>query len=315
VIGGTSRRFATTTTRLREAASHNKDLVALLDESVLLSSQVELLSSSSLSSNEEVAKELQHLRTSEVTALIKDIAYALNNNHDNSADDEEEEEEDGAPPTTTTLSDISQQLDEAILDGYQSTFTVAEFDEWTQHIETLYTDFQSKLVDSNNNRLLAPAASEESLMTKVVDQLETRLEQLRTLIAPRSTVFPRIPMATLGDQSPASTEETKLGQPETETFSDPTSKESSFLKAPTTSTKEEGSFFMDVVEVESPSASESESGNSTTPDEGFDTVTAVVSVAAIGAMAVTKLPFIAAGIALGPLLKLSIAHVQNALNQ
>ena len=241
--------------------------------------------------------------------MIEDVAHAQKNYHDhdnhNIAD---EEEEDGALPTTT-LSDISQQLDQAILDGYQSTFTVAEFDEWMQTVAMLYTYFQSKLANNSNNRqLLSPDASEESTMTKVVDQLETRLEQLQTLIAPRSTVIPRIPivMATLTHQSTlSSTEETKLGQPEAATSSDSTtSKEPSTVKAITTttaSTKEEGAFFMDVLlKDESPSESESESEesgkNSTTSDEGFDAVTAVMSVAAIGAVAVTKGPFFAAGL-------------------
>jgi hypothetical protein len=108
MIGSNSRQFATTTTRLREAGYHNKDLLALLDELMLLSSQVELHSSLSLSSSAEVVKELQHLRISEVTALIEDIVHALNKNHNHnySAD---EEEEDGAPPTATTLSGINHE--------------------------------------------------------------------------------------------------------------------------------------------------------------------------------------------------------------
>jgi hypothetical protein len=46
----------------------------------------------------------------------------------------------------------------------------------------------------------------------------------------------------------------------------------------------------------------------------METVQAVVSIAAIGAVAVTKIPFFAAGIALGPLIKSSILYAQNAMN-
>jgi hypothetical protein len=280
----------------------NDNVLLLLDESVLLYEKLQnqrWLSSRTT----EIEKDIHALRESEVTALIEDIAIRTATT--TSTPDEE---------PSLTLSELSQQLDQAMMEGYQSTFTQEELDDWVRHIDHLYAQLQSRM-----------GGNEESVIVEDPDPLESyksRLEQLRTLITPITSPRPNVAglaptfltlipkknstiaiedaatATTTKDKSSSTTDKVTVGDP-----------------ALTKTTKKliEKSTASSEATNESRSIPNTNSEASNDNDDTMETVQAVVSVAAIGAAAVAKIPFLAAGVALGPLIKSSILYAQNAM--
>ncbi len=160
---------------LQSTLSQN-EIWSLIDEAVLLYSAVEETPMLSWSSDQTVSNELKQLRKAEVTLLLEDMFMA--NNHLSRDSD-----------VTQDLSwnDLTQQFDQAIFEEYQSiTFTEKEeeWDAWTQRIQHIQVLLEAKLTQSKlitNHQTLKCAAPTFDFVT--------RLQQLQTLVPPRSSWY------------------------------------------------------------------------------------------------------------------------------
>ncbi|KAL3921981.1 MAG: hypothetical protein SGILL_002452, partial [Bacillariaceae sp.] len=190
----------------------------------------------------------------------------------------------------------------------------------------------SSSVSKHNTASAIPQPTKAS--TK--EQIETRLEQLTVLIDPLGES--RIPTPLVGTQTeedtvPRSTTPSTTTAAATETLAN--SKDSS-SELSETNTVPKGAFFASLSDE---SADQDATENNTTTNdrsstsadewaamaltsnattlgsEAADVVSAVVSVAAIGAAAVTKLPIIAAGVAMGPIVSASVAYAKGRMSE
>jgi hypothetical protein len=283
-------------TRLYETTTFidDEDFLALMDESVLLYSKVQHLS---LSTDKEIDRDLQKLREAEVTALVEDIVYAQIKDDDDDDDDKQ--------PATTTLYELGQKLDQAMLNGYQSTFTQEELDEWVHYIQSLYSNFESKLAAAASSDASEPATTTAMTTTSPLESLQTRLEQLRTLIAPTSLssgkpLLSSLPLQPNSDSSSKqsiaasvpsgvvnSSADQLLNVVESDNADNPDEKKikESFFFA--TSLNEESNSTTTTTPVETATREEESSDSTTSKKEesssdSLDAISAVVSFAALG---------------------------------
>jgi hypothetical protein len=167
---------STRTQRLHSTLSE-EDVATLLDEAVLLYSAVDYASQSS---DESVSDEMKQLRRTEVSSLVEDMILA-------SSSSETSLKESLSKPQTEKLFDdmslveLSQQLDQAILEGYQSTCSEEELDAWTERIETIQVSFEAKMAQQSIVKEKEPASLVEKSGPTYGD-FETRLRQLQTVI-------------------------------------------------------------------------------------------------------------------------------------
>jgi hypothetical protein len=183
------------TTQLSLSSDNEDDHQLLLDESVLLYSQV--LRQQDIGDT-EVENDIEILRKNELTTLVEDVVFDAaagmgdNNAAETTVELEEEEE---------TLMYVSQSLDHQILLGYQSTFTEDEFDRWVQGIDSLYMKIQTQLAALPSASSLLTEATTATTnnanmkKTTTLAQLHVRLESMRTLIDPVGKGRLRLPLA------------------------------------------------------------------------------------------------------------------------
>jgi len=267
----------------------------LLDEAVLLYYKVGY---QELSSNSDLDEELKDLRKSEVISLIEDVVFP--------------KEE------PRSVEEILRLLDTAILEGYESTFTPDEFDDWAESIQALHMEL-------NHRTNSLPTESNH------VDQLRQRLSDLETLISPTPRTSPRIatgvpPLLGVESADPSSAKGSSSAKPVLSSLDDDFSSDDDF---PTSKALEVECDLSSPRSSDERTSTEASKARNTTSDvkdsvesevheseaESADIVTSVVSAAAIGAVAVTKAPFFAAGIALSPAIKSVIAYAKDSMNR
>jgi hypothetical protein len=204
LVVSTIKAFSVTTCRHRypskrhESSSDdyfdnaNDNLSVLLDEAVTLYSKV--------GSKKDDANDIAGLRKRELIWLVEDVALAMTMRQSeetivgNENTIHNERDEAGIISTIETLSigQLSYLLDACILQGYQSTFTEQELDEWVQKVEYLSLELERRLLAGGTSSgasqaVLKEAApiddKEEEKSGGSVKELATRLEQYRILIA------------------------------------------------------------------------------------------------------------------------------------
>lgn len=172
----TAAAAATTRTNSNENG-HNiqptKRFQQLMDDAILLYSKVEYLPP-------DMSKDLIELRRNDVVALVEDIVFAQNK----IVDSQHEERE----PYKSPLLLLSQEIDETILEGYKSTFTKQELEDWVERIESLQIQLETLLEGTNQSpkellRQIYSSTISTSPAT-TLKSLESRLEQLRNVIYP-----------------------------------------------------------------------------------------------------------------------------------
>ena len=332
----------TKSTRLRNTPDDDPEVFFnLLDESVLLYSRIQ---TSSMSSNQEIEGDIKNLRKAETTLLIEDIVFAAYEAKNN--------DERPIPATTPTtpaiasLSDLTKQLDEAILEGYQSTFSPEELDAWTNKIQSLYLSLESRLATpAIEGSFVKEAEMTEPPKTSLesLSRAETRLEELRTLIAPTSSSIQEIleMKQQQQQQNPQNLEAVGPSSPAAEQNRTTATTSTVVSKERSTSHRAEQLSPNDKLKVE---GSRGKTTNKKSSID-MDTVNAVISAASLGeyfslllfvkekphpylalihnlycfgsfpgAVAITKLPLFAAGIVLGPVVQASIEKAQAALD-
>lgn len=165
----------------------------LLDESVLLYSQVSRI----IDSESTAAKEndLETQRINELTSLIEDVVFkGIRESRDDAIQTTGFEEGhalkniDVEEQKPTNLDEISWALDQQILHGLPSIVTDEELDQWVGRIDTLYGELQSHLT------ALPPADASTTTTTldvnipvtttPTLDLLRVRLESMRSVIDP-----------------------------------------------------------------------------------------------------------------------------------
>lgn len=279
--------------------SVEKDLFALLDEAVLLYSALDC---AQLSSDEQIANELKDLRKRELTSLVQDAVTATRILPEPTEEESTSNFEDGLPIQTMSLMELSLQLDRTILEGYESTFSEEELTAWTLRIESIRDLFEEKL--KRQERMLAPSPAQ---LDDVLLEYKTRLGYLQDLV-PLPATWKSMTVVAQDGSNPNSekSEERQIAPACNSTIG---------------VGKEEDESLTQALEAQSEDASAlAEADHQPLPPKvqsntGVDTVSAVISAAALGAAAVTHIPFFAAGIALSPLVKETINYAKTQFQQ
>jgi hypothetical protein len=333
----------------------------LLDEMVLLYSHIGL-SDSVTTQMEEYDIDIQALRKRELTNLMEDTVWAyqgpvIQPSSEHHKDDNVNDDNDGSGSTSNTdrrrdgqtLGEISLALDEAILMGYQSTFTPEELDDWVKRIESLHTKYDEQL--KMGNRLFPADDDEPSLETVAADAattttscestitikevLQSQLESLRILVDPMGKYQRHMPVITTKTDIIESRNPALSLANQDDNGKDQDNPDISLVASDTvestpscTSSISSGISVEDAISELAPASSSvlyaSEATALTVDDETTnaaikhqdtaDVVGAVVSVAALSAAAVTKIPFFVAGVALAPAIQSSIAYAKGRMN-
>lgn len=349
---------------------------SLLDESVLLYAKLarEFLPES------EVELDLVNLRKRELSQLIQDtvvvattpdgspssfIASSGDNDGSSVVADLTPETERNGPQS---VREISVALDQAILQGYQSSFSEGELAEWVEGIESLYKAFQiqtkrlqsadertrwssmkamvpletpnddkSSAPEVTNPSLTAPTANVMVSTTNTNVELQNRLENLRTLIDPIRTIQSRrIPVVGYvgtfsavpeTENVPATATWTNVEPSGFNDMREPHATGAGFRAGPISS-QESNNLLSSDDEASYPSPNQApiiSTDDLKTPTklsaptvhsykdkyEGNpDVLSAILSVAFIGAAAVTQIPLFVAGVALGPAIRDYIAYAR-----
>ena len=157
----------TRSTRLYQLSKVD-ELLTLMDESVCLHARLSLHPQ-----NDEIQKDIIALRQKELVSLIEDAAMTM------------KYVEFDEKNNRGSVGELSKKLDEAILMGYQSTFTEEEFDNWVSQVEFLSNQYQQMLdVRCAGGGEITPFGIENGRKLWTVDELQVRFEQMRTLISP-----------------------------------------------------------------------------------------------------------------------------------
>ncbi|KAG7338164.1 hypothetical protein IV203_026032 [Nitzschia inconspicua] len=350
------------------AVSSSKEDATITTAAWMLDDMVLLYSSAARQSRKDDDKMISSYRQQEMTMLIEDIVLLQSRQDQPGEDDNDNDhditvpelqkttpsrDEDPATSLLEPLVAISQALDETILGSYNSEFSMDEMDRWVQQIASLNRELETQIqrtlpppsTATLSKREAAaievaavPVEEEDTIAPKhrqqclTMEEIRSRLENLRILIDPTGNQLTRIPLV----ESQTIEATTTTGETRVTIESTGTEIQSDNLQRKTIPFDPSQVFFATVDDGTSVgearstddkyptmvlgTAIESNNENNITAisntdnsNDEPDVLSAVVGVAALSAAAVTKIPLIAAGVALGPAIRTSIAYAKGRM--